>query len=142
MTIATHFAPLYAEQIASCQQRLAEVRDWKPSTRRDAIIAELEATIEDHLSCLELGDEIEEVIHEGEIETSEKLDDAIERAQVCDLALVVGAHDLARELDRIAPGCCVTLNGVEVRTVIIDGGTLRMTRAVRSYQARMTWSWN
>jgi hypothetical protein len=138
---AAHFAPLYVEQIASCQQRLAEVRAWTPSTRRDAIIAELEQTIEDHLSCLELGAEIETVAYEGEIETSEKLDAAVERAQVCGAALVTGAHDLARELDRIAPGCCTALNGVEVRTVQIDGGTLRMTRAPRSYQARMTWSW-
>ena len=141
MTTPAHFAPLYHEQIAGIQERIAQVRDWQPSDRRDAIIADLESALDDLMSCVELGAEIETVAHEGEIETSEKLDDAIDTAQAVGAALVTGAHDLARELDRIAPGCCVTRHGVEVRTLHIDGGELRMSRAVRSYQARLTWRW-
>lgn len=133
---------LYAAEIADLQAQLADLKQWMPTARRDALIAMREERIEELTACMELGAEIAECAADADaeaVEVSAALEAAVVAAQSTGCALVKGAPALVNELVRLVPGCVEVRNGLEIASVYTEGGELRMVRRAGSWRAAMSW---
>lgn len=135
-------AAYIANHLADLHQRLADVRAWTPSARRDALIEDYEMQIEEYTERAEISAECAEVAAElaaDQVEVSAALETAIVAAQATGCALVKGAPALMRELARVAPGCVTKRGELEIASVATEGGELRLVRRAGSYRAAMSW---
>lgn len=131
-----------AAHLADLHDRLANVRAWEPSARRDALIEDYEMQIEEYTERAEIGAECAEVADEmaaEQVEVSAALNVAIVAAQETGCALVKGAPSLMRELVRLVPGCVEVRGALEIATVYTEGGEVRLVRRAGSYRAAMRW---
>lgn len=132
----------YAAEIADLHNQIADLKQWAPSARRDALIAMREERIEELESCMELGDEMAEVKADAaaeQVEVSAALESAITTAQAVGCALVTGAPAILRELERLVPGCTTQRNGMQIATVATEGGEIRVVRRANSYRCAVSW---
>ena len=133
-------AAYIANHLADLHQRLANVRAWEPSARRDALIEEYEAQIEEYTDAVELGAQIAQIAEESAVvEVSGALDRAMTSAKRAGCALVKGAARMGVELERHAPGCCVQRGPVRIWTVEADGGEYRLVVRDGSFNGAMHW---
>lgn len=118
---------------------IANVRAWRPSARRDALLAEYEAQVEEFEGAFTALIEMDEVVREEGLEVSEELDAAIVQAQAVGTFIARNAARMGRELERLVPGCAMRHGVLTVWTVALDGGELRMVRHARSNAGSMVW---
>lgn len=131
--------PVNAAHLATLHTMLADVRAWSPSKRRDALIADYEAQIEEYTDIVECGAEMMQAVEECatvEVETSAVLDRAMTAARTTGCTLVKGASLVGREMERLVPGCRVQRG---VWTVATDDGEYRLVVRDGAFTGVMHW---
>jgi hypothetical protein len=125
--------------LTALHEAIDNVRTWRPSKRRDALLAEYEAQVEEFEGAFTALVEMDEFVCEDACEVSEELDAAIEQAQAVGTIIVRNAGRMGRELDRLVSGCSTRQGVLTVWTVALEGGELRMVRHARSNAGSMVW---
>ena len=94
---------IYTNHLASLHARLADLRNWAPCTRRDILIEETEAEIEEYTGILHMDFEVGTVDQDVVLEC--ELEEAVKWARGEAVVAVRDAREIGRQMETFARGC-------------------------------------
>lgn len=109
---------IYTNHLTTLHNMLSDVRRWAPSARRDALIEEYEAQIEEYTELCAA--EFEAGTSEQDVVLTCELEEAVAWARGEAVVAVDDARKIARQMETMAPGCGMEHGELHVWSVRVE----------------------
>ena len=109
---------IYTNHLTTLHNMIADVRRWAPCARREALIEEYEAQIEEYTELLHA--DLEAGTVENEVCVESELEEAVGWARGAVAVAVADARKVGAQLEAMAPGCGATQGDYLVWSVRVE----------------------